>query len=110
MTDKCVVCAKYTCYCECHNNYKREWGFHNLMVLAAFRYCLGRRSYIVGSCVYWLMEWWDEIDQNTKMLILEETQDAINKNHAGDKCDTDDWQKLLKYAAHKIDSVKKETT
>jgi hypothetical protein len=31
------------------------WGRAELMVVAAFRYCLGRQSYIVSDCVEWLL-------------------------------------------------------
>lgn len=78
------------------DKYKPEWGSYNLMVLAAFRYCLGRRTYIVGSCVDWLTQWWDEIDEHTKKMILEETQECLDREWAGDACDIEEWEKLLK--------------
>ncbi len=78
--------------------WKPEWGFHNLMVIAAFRYCLGRRSYIVSSCVDWLIQWWDQFHENDRKIILEETRDAINKGYAGDACDIDSWERLLRHA------------
>lgn len=77
------------------NNYKPEWGSQNLMVMAAFRYCLGRRTYIVGVCVEWIINYWDDFDQTTKRIILEETKEAIEKGLAGDKCDSDYWKKVL---------------
>ena len=77
--------------------YKPEWGFHNLMVLAAFRYCLGRRTYIVGSCVDWLIQYWDEIDQNTKRIILQETKECLDRKEAGDACDVVRWQQLVSH-------------
>lgn len=75
--------------------FKPEWGFQNLMVLAAFRYCLGRRTYIVGSCVDWLLSYWDEIDDWTKVLIIKEIKLAAELGHLGDECDADDWKKIL---------------
>jgi len=81
--------------------YKPEWGFHNLMVLAAFRYCLGRTSYIVGCCVDWLIKYWPEIDENTRKIILDETKRAIEKGDAGDRCDVTDWKRLVIYALDK---------
>lgn len=77
--------------------FKPEWGFQNLMVLAAFRYCLGRRTYIVGSCVDWLIKYWQEIDAYTKIMIIQETEEALQKGVAGDSCDVDDWKALLDF-------------
>lgn len=82
-------------------NYKPEWGFHNLMVLAAFRYCLGRRTYIVSSCVDWLIQYWSEIDENTKKIITEEVYDALVDKNAGDSCDVEDWERLMKFTHSK---------
>lgn len=93
----CHKCGEHALECTCTVKYKPEWGYHNLMVLAAFRYCLGRQSYIVGSCVSWLIEYWEEIDPNTKKIILEETIDCLNKGLAGDNCDVEQWKKLVKH-------------
>lgn len=108
MSGECERCNEHPvdCLCDkvCDNHitcYKPEWGFHNLMVLAAFRYCLGRRTYIVSSCVDWLIKYWDAIDQNTKNIILKETQEAIEKEWAGDKCDERNWKQLMKHAIQK---------
>lgn len=75
--------------------FKPEWGRHNIMVIAAFRYCLGRRTYIVSDCVDWLIAYWDEIDKNTKQIILEEIKEAFLKDHVGDECDAEDWKRVL---------------
>lgn len=75
--------------------YKKEWGHHNFLVLCAFRYCLGRRTYIVSTCVDFLLANWDQLDNNTKTLILGETVDALDKGNAGDQCDIDCWNKLV---------------
>lgn len=71
-------------------------GPHHIMVTAAHRYCLGRRTYIVGICVSWLLTNWDKIEEQTRKRIREETQEAIDKQNAGDACDIDEWNKLLK--------------
>jgi hypothetical protein len=62
-----------------------------LMVIAAFRYCLGRRSYIVGACLYWLGRWWDSFDRNTKRVVVRDTVRAIQDGEAGDTMDRAGW-------------------
>jgi hypothetical protein len=76
--------------------HKPEWGRSNLMVLAAFRYCLGRRTYIVSDCVEWLLEWWDDIDETTQEFIVKEIQDAIAREAAGDECDVRCWHTIVR--------------
>lgn len=112
MSGECDFCGNHSLECDCHINdriteYKPEWGFHNLMVLAAFRYCMGRTSYIVGSCVDWLIAYWKEIDANTKKIILEETVESLNKGHAGDRCDVEQWKRLVDYG---MDKYPRKTT
>jgi len=75
--------------------YKDEWGHHNFLVLCAFRYCLGRRTYIVSTCVDFLFDYWAQLDKNTQKLIAEEMRDALEKGQAGDPCDVECWQRLL---------------
>ncbi len=77
------------------DRYEEAWGYHHLMVTAAHRYCLGRRTYIVGNCVTWLLHNWKNIEENTRARIRQETQEAIDKECAGDQCDIDEWNKLL---------------
>ncbi len=84
------------------NKFKPEWGFKNLMMIAAFRYCLGRKTYIVSACVDWLLQYWNEIDDQTKKLILEEIEEAIEKGCAGDRCDIDCWERVLENKTCKL--------
>lgn len=55
-----------------------------LMVLAAHRYCLGRQSYPVGSCLNWLRETWDQFEANTKFVVLRDTYEGLHHGNAGD--------------------------
>ncbi len=103
MSGECDTCKEHPLDCKCSNKindiiYKPEWGYHNLMVIAAFRYCLGRRTYIVSSCVDWLVKYWDDIDPNTRSIIVEETKKAIDNGDSGDFFDTGSWQQLLRHA------------
>ncbi len=94
MSGECPKCSEHPVDCLCAYGYKPEWGFHNLMVVACFRYCLGRRSYIVSNCVEFLTDYWGEFDKTSK-----ETKEALEKGHAGDKCDEDRWKQLLAHVS-----------
>ena len=73
-----------------------RWQNH-LMIIAAFRYCLGRQSYIVSECTHWLCEWWEDIRPQTKKIILGEIKEALEKGTAGDVCDQETWRSFLEY-------------
>lgn len=102
MSGECASCGEHALECACGWDYKPEWGDHNLMVLAAFRYCLGRSSYIVSSFVYWLIDYWEDIDPHTKKLILGETQEALRRGNAGDRCDIESWERLLEKTSPEV--------
>jgi hypothetical protein len=85
--------------------FKEEWGAYNLMVLAAFRYCLGRRTYIVGTCVDWLMKYWEAFEENTRELILKEIVEAVSSGRAGDECDIKEWGRVLGFIVEPKDEM-----
>lgn len=64
------------------------------MVMAAHRYCLGRKSYIVGVCVSWLKTHWGEFMDSTQDMILQDTIAAIMDGDAGSRCDEDAWKRF----------------
>ena len=81
------------------------WGWQDLMVLAAFRYCLGRSTYITGTCADWLVDKWPELPPRSKALIRTELDRAFvqdNEDRAsgtsfkalGWDCDRADWEKV----------------
>lgn len=53
-----------------------------LMSLAAFRYCIGRRSYIVGACIDWLYDTWEQFSDQTKLNIVRDTIESLMDNNA----------------------------
>ena len=75
-------------------NHPLEGTNGQLMVMAAHRYCLGRSSYIVGSCVDWLIAHKSKFEQNTINVILRDTIDALISSRAGMSCDVDSWTHL----------------
>ena len=83
----------------------QPWGRSDLMVTAAFRYCLGRRTYIVGDCADWLVANWSRIGQPTRALIKRELDDEFGRDDAarlagdqikplGDDCDRREWERV----------------
>ena len=73
------------------NNFGRD----NLMVIAAFRYCLGRASYIVGDCVDWLRQIWPELSDRDRRLIKKEIIEALSLGRAGHERDRYEWLKVM---------------
>lgn len=69
-----------------------------LMVMAAHRYSLGRRSYIVGSCIEFLDEVWDQLKLNTQEVILRDTKEALahsDRGDAGAPMDIRAWEQFV---------------
>ena len=103
MSGECDDCGEHCLECRCGKeeagirliDIYQAWGYHDLMVTAAHRYCLGRRTYIVSTCVNWLIQNWNLFEKNTRKLIVEDTKEALNKGWAGDSCDIDEWNKIV---------------
>ena len=57
-----------------------NYGRDGLMAIAAFRYCLGRTSYIVGDCAEWLIEQWPSLPPNVRGVIERDLRDAIKRD------------------------------
>ena len=81
------------------------WGWQDLMVLAAFRYCLGRMTYIAGVCADWLVDKWPELPPRSKSLIRTELDRAFVQDDEdrasgtsfkalGWDCDRAAWEKV----------------
>jgi len=75
-----------------------------LMVMAAHRYCLGRQSYIVGSCIEWLRLWWPKFERNTRNVIVRDTVEALQDNCAGSDFDAREWKSLAEWAWEQMDA------
>lgn len=70
------------------------------LVLAAFRYCLGRRTYVSIDCAAWLQSIWPTLAEEARQIIAEETRAAIAAGQAGDpNIDVPYWIALLEHAA-----------
>lgn len=67
------------------------------LTLCAFRYCMGRMSYIVSEMCAHLREHWNEIRPEFQHIIESEIQEAIDKNCCGMDMDCEAWLSLLKW-------------
>ena len=56
------------------------WGCDGLMALAAFRYCLGRMTYIVGDCEQWICANWEQFPRSVRQLIQREVEEEIQRD------------------------------
>ena len=81
------------------------WGWEDLMVIAAFRYCLGRMTYISGVCADWLVEKWPELPPKAQAIIRRELEAAFAQDDEdratgaslkalGWDCDRAAWEKV----------------
>jgi len=84
------------------------WGDQEVMVIAAFRYSLGRMTYIVKDCCDWLIEQWPNFREGTRALIQKELEAAFERddlarrriyaefNHRplGHDCDREQWERV----------------
>lgn len=52
-----------------------------LVVMAAFRYCLSRQSYIVGSCIDFLKKYWGAIDNSIKDVIEHDLKEEVDLDY-----------------------------
>lgn len=83
-----------------------------LLWIAAFRYCLGRRTYIVGEFVALLLSQWQKLSHNARQVIGRDLLEAFARDDRlreleaetpdkrkslsplGDTCDRVDWDKV----------------
>lgn len=83
------------------------WGRDELMVVAAFRYCLGRRTYIVSDCVDWLLAHWEVFSDQTRSIIKRDLEEEFARDDAaraggagrltyplGMDCDRAQWERV----------------
>lgn len=80
-------------------------GHDHLMFIAAFRYCLGRQTYIVGDCADWLIKTWPLLSDQTKAIIKRDLEDEFRRDDEarsdghdykplGADCDRKQWARV----------------
>jgi len=65
------------------------------MVFYAFRYCLGRMTYSVSTCVDYILKHWSELSEKTRGQMVKEINEAIAQNMAGMDMDIEQWKKIV---------------
>ena len=61
----------------------------------AFRYALGRKTYVVGDVSNEIINQWDNLSQTFQRLTHKEISEAIEKDLVGMSIDKDCWRKVL---------------
>ena len=73
----------------------KEFTVSESIIMWAFRYALGRKTYVVEEVANCLKENWEKIADHTKICIKEEITAAIALGHAGMDCDIKNWKQIL---------------
>lgn len=79
-----------------------------LMAVAAHRYCLGRRSYIVGACLDWLRDNWEQFSRNTRRVMVLNTIEALMDSLTGDACDVKGWRAFAAFGLSHLNTKDQE--
>lgn len=77
----------------------------DVLVVPAFRYCLGRETYIVQEFVNFLVKNWQDIGERSKICIERELEVAIQQDNLdrcrgwqfrtlGQDCDREQWERV----------------
>lgn len=77
----------------------------DFLVIGAFRYALGRQTYVTAETSQWLIAYWEALSHNARVVIARNLADAIREDDAarleGDKhlplgadMDRREWAKL----------------
>jgi len=68
----------------------------DLLLLMAFRYALGRKTYVVSYIVNIILNNWDAIEPHRRSLIKDEiTEHKKLWGDLGHNCDEREWNKIL---------------
>jgi hypothetical protein len=66
-----------------------------IILFCAFRYALGRRTYVSGVVSERLISLNDSLSQIEKDKYISEIKEAIEEGSAGDDCDIKQWKKVM---------------
>ena len=74
---------------------KIETDDDRLILIAAFRYALGRCSYMPSVVAGVITQCWADLTEHDQRLITREITEAIERKHAGMDCDVATWRRVL---------------
>jgi len=80
----------------------------DILAFSAFRYALGRKTYITASVSHILMAQAEHLEDNTRQLIIREIKGSIERGEAGMSMDADEWSYLAKYLEERQYEKKKD--
>lgn len=64
----------------------------------AFRYALGRMTYIVGFVADAVCHAWPQMDERQRAMIVREIKEELGRGAGGMEMDRRQWQRVLDYA------------
>lgn len=67
----------------------------DILLFCAFRYALGRRTYVVGTIVEILKNNWDHMPKSRREMFKKEIREAIDSDMCGSKYDIEEWEVIL---------------
>lgn len=65
------------------------------LILCAFRYALGRKTYITSTISELIIKYKDNIDENDKEVITRDIRRSFETNNYGMEMDKEIWEKVL---------------
>jgi len=67
----------------------------NMLLFCAFRYALGRQTYVVSLIVDEIIERWDSLDEVDRSQYKKEIKEALDMARAGADMDEKQWKRIL---------------
>ena len=67
----------------------------DIFLFCAFRYALGRRTYVPSVIERIIIDNWDNMPSVTREKFKKEIREAISRNCAGDIYDVEGWSRIL---------------
>ena len=80
-------------------------GYERDLLIYAFRYALGRRTYAVSTIVELLKSNWDTLSEGDKWLYINEIKEykeIYGEKGLGDLCDISSWNSVLELSGVKV--------
>lgn len=65
------------------------------LLIYAFRYCLGRRTYATHTMQQALKQAWPNLSAGDRAMYKREIREAQENMHLGDDCDAQGWLEVL---------------
>lgn len=59
---------------------EQAWGWNDLMVISAFRYSVGRATYISQVCAEWIIDIWPILTDNTRAVIQRDLEREFQRD------------------------------